>query len=140
MIGRRNQEAYQDLTPYSAVADIESKLKKAREYRPLVYVCSPFAGDTAENVKNARRYCRFAVLQGYIPLAPHLLFPQFLNDNDAVEREMGLHFGNVLLAFCLEVWVFGKYISPVMETEIKRARLKARRIRYFTEDLEEVSK
>ncbi len=140
MIGRRNQEAYQDLTPYSALADIEARLKKAREYRPLVYVCSPFAGDTAENVKNARRYCRFAVLQGYIPLAPHLLFPQFLNDNDAVEREMGQHFGNVLLAFCLEVWVFGKHISPGMETEIKRARLKARRIRYFTEDLEEVSK
>ncbi len=140
MIGRRNQEAYQDLTPYSAIADIESRLRKAREYRPLVYICSPFAGNTAKNVQNARRYCRFAVLEGYIPLAPHLLFPQFLNDNDAVEREMRLHFGNVLLGFCLEVWVFGDRSSPDMETEIKRARLKVSRIRYFTENLEEVRK
>ena len=41
-----------------------------------------YAGDVTANVENARRYSRFAVDAGYIPIAPHLLFPQFLNDDN----------------------------------------------------------
>ena len=35
----------------------------------------------------------FAVDAGYIPIAPHLLFPQFLDDNKPKERELGLFSG-----------------------------------------------
>ena len=42
--------------------------------RPLVYICSPFSGDIEGNTKKAREYSRFAVDQGAIPLAPHLLY------------------------------------------------------------------
>ena len=31
-------------------------------YRPVVYVCSPYSGNVEENVQNARRYCRFALV------------------------------------------------------------------------------
>lgn len=48
--------------------------------KPIVYICSPYTGDIKANVENARRYCRFAADTGYIPMAPHLLFPQFLDD------------------------------------------------------------
>jgi hypothetical protein len=34
--------------------------------------------------------------------------------------------------------VFGSFISPGMQAEIKRARWKNYRLRYFTEELEEV--
>jgi hypothetical protein len=90
------------------------------------------------NVAAARRYSRFAVETGYIPIAPHLLFPQFLNDGDPAERELGLFFGNALMSKCSEVWVFGSRISDGMAAEIKRARWKNYRLRYFTDDFKEV--
>lgn len=83
-------------------------------------------------------YSRFAVDEGYIPIAPHLLFPQFLNDSDPNERELGLFFGNALISKCAEVWVFGSRILSGMESEIKRAKRKGYRLRYFTEDCQEV--
>lgn len=99
-----------------------------------MYICSPYAGEIEKNVKVARDYSRFAVDQGYIPIAPHLLFPQFLNDANPKERRLGLFFGNALMSKCSEVWVFGNRISADMEAEIKRAKWKNYRLRYFTED------
>ena len=39
---------------------------------------------------------------------------------------------------CSEVWVFGNNITAGMTAEIKRARWKNYRLRYFSEELEEV--
>lgn len=139
-ISRYNSEGYPDPTTHDALSNIEQKTKAVRAYRPLVYICSRFSGDVTGNIANARKYSRFAVEQGYIPLATHLLFPQFLNDNDIAEREMGLHFGNVLMSHCSEVWVFGESISAGMDAEIRRAKRKNYRLRYFGSDLKEVSK
>ena len=52
----------------------------------------------------------------------HLLYLQFLNYNDLVERELGLYFGNVLMSHFTEVWVFGETISSGMDAEIRRAK------------------
>lgn len=74
-----------------------------------------------------------------IPIAPHLLFPQFLCDDNPKERQLGLFFGNALMSKCSEVWVFGEYISSGMEAEIRRAKWKNYRLRYFTTMCEEVT-
>lgn len=133
-----NSEGYVDPTAFEAISGIEQEEQKAlRAFRPIVYICSPYAGDIETNVANARRYSRFAVDKGYIPIAPHLLFPQFLNDSDPNERELGLFFGNAIMSKCSEIWVFGSAISNGMAAEIKRARWKNYRLRYFTEELEE---
>jgi hypothetical protein len=137
-IDRRNIEGYSDPTAYEALLLIEKEERALRAFRPIAYICSPYAGDIDKNIKAARTYSRFAVDKGYIPIAPHLLFPQFLKDTDPQERQLGLFFGNALMSKCSEVWVFGSFISPGMETEIKRARWKNYRLRYFTEDLEEI--
>ena len=139
-VSRFNSEGYPDPTTFGALTNIEKELKSARLYRPIVYVCSPFSGDEVGNIAKARKYSRFAVEKGYIPIAPHLLFPQFLNDSDLTEREMGLHFGNVLMNHCTEVWVFGESISSGIDAEIRRAKRKKYRLRYFGSDLKEVSK
>lgn len=137
-VEKRNSEGYSDPTAYAAMSAIEREERHAlRAFRPIVYICSPFSGDTEKNIAAARRYSRFAVDTGYIPVAPHLLFPQFLNDDDPAERDLGLFFGNALMSKCSEVWVFGNYISSGMAAEIKRARWKNYRLRYFTEELEE---
>lgn len=139
-VSRFNSEGYPDPTTFDALTNIEKELKSARVYRPIVYVCSPFSGDEVGNIAKARKYSRFAVEKGYIPIAPHLLFPQFLNDSDLTEREMGLHFGNVLMSHCSEVWVFGESVSAGMDAEIKRAKRKNYKLRYFDGDLREVDK
>lgn len=137
-ITKYNSECYHDPTSYDAIMAIEQEQSSLRAFRPIIYICSPYAGDITANVTAAQRYSRFAVDKGYIPIAPHLLFPQFLNDADPKERELGLFFGNALMSKCSEIWVFGKLISAGMEAEIKRAKWKNYCLRYFTENLEEV--
>ena len=135
----RNSEGYPDPTAGEALSRIAANEKQSlRAFRPIVYICSPFSGDVETNVANARRYSRYAVDKGYIPIAPHLLFPQFLRDDHPMERQLGLVFGLAVLCKCAEVWVFGSRISPGMEAEIKRARWKNIRLRHFTEECEEV--
>ena len=139
-ISKFNAERYYDPTAYQALTGIEKEERGTRAFRPIVYICSPYAGDIAKNVAAAKEYSRFAVDKGYIPIAPHLLFPQFLDDNDSDERELGLFFGNALMSKCCEVWVFGDRISDGLEAEIKRAKWKNYRLRYFNENFEEVNK
>ena len=139
-IDKYNAEGYYDPTAYEAMTIIEKEERALRAFRPIVYICSPYAGEMESNIKAAQKYSRFAVGKGYIPIAPHLLFPQFLNDADPAERKLGLFFGNALMSKCSEVWVFGERISAGMESEIKRARWKNYRLRYFSESCEEVQR
>lgn len=86
-----------------------------------VYICSPYRGDTEKNIERAKGYCRQAVNEGCIPIAPHLYFPQFLNDDDEEERRLGFEMGFELFHECLEVWVCGDIISEGMREEIAYA-------------------
>lgn len=138
-INKFNSEGYYDPTAYEALTAVEQEEKAAKVFRPLVYICSPYSGNVENNVKSARRYSRFAVEMGYIPFTPHLLYPQFLDDDNPAERSLGLLFGNVLMSKCAEVWVFGSYISSGMDAEIERAKRKKYTIRYFSDDCKEVS-
>ena len=137
-IDMKNAEGYQDPTAYEALSLVENEHRALRGFRPIVYICSPFSGDREKNMEAARRYSRFAVDKGYIPLAPHLLFPQFLNEDDPEERRLGLFFGNAIMSKCAEVWVFGSRISSGMKDEINRALRKNYRLRYFSEECQEV--
>ena len=134
-IGKYNHEGYHDPTAYEALTNIETEMRKGK-YMPLVYICSPYSGNPGVNKANARRYCRFAVDSGYIPLAPHLLFPQFMRDDS--ERDQAMFMNVVLLSKCAELWVFGEFITKGMAIEIGRAKRKGQHIRSFTEDCEEV--
>ena len=138
-INKFNAEHYSDPTAYEALSTIELEEREQRTFRPIVFICSPFAGDIENNVKAARRYCRFAVEMGNIPFAPHLLFPQFLDDSDPKERELGLFFGVALMSKCAEVWVFGETISAGMAKEIEKAEKRGMRIRWFNSKYEEVT-
>ena len=137
-VDKFNSEGYYDPTAYEAMSTVEKEERALRAFRPIVYICSPYAGEIEKNVKAAQEYSHFAVEKGYIPIAPHLLFPQFLNDANPRERQLGLFFGNALMSKCSEVWVFGSCVSAGMEAEINRAKWKNYRLRYFTETCEEV--
>ena len=96
--------------------------KHSRRTRmPLVFICSPYRGDTQTNEQHARTYCSLAVSQGCIPFAPHLLFTQFLDDSKASERRKGMLMGAEMLKLCDELWVFGEP-STDMQAEIDLAK------------------
>ena len=138
-VSKFNHEGYYDPTTYTALSNIEAEERKAR-FRPVVYVCSPFSGNTMRNAEDARRYCRFAVDSGFVPFAPHLLFPQFMNDDVSEERKQALFMGIVMLTKCAQLWVFGERISKGMAQEIRKAEARNMLIRYFTTNCEEVQK
>ena len=135
---KKNAEGYSDPTAYEALLRVWTEEKRSA-FRPLVFICSPYAGDTDTNIQNARRFCRFAVEQNCIPIAPHLLFPQFLDDSKASDRAAGLFFSKVLLGKCAELWVFGEEITSGMAAEIARAKYKSLPIRQFDADCQEVT-
>ena len=133
-----NPEGYYDPTAYEALSTItREELRVLRPYRPLVYICSPFAGNVAKNTENTREFCRFAVKQGAIPIAPHLHFPQFLDDSDPAQHRDGLWFASILLCKCDELWCFGNYYSEGMKRELDKARKKGIPIRFFNANCEE---
>ena len=99
---------------------------------PMVYICSPYSGDIQRNTELARRYSRLAVERGYIPLAPHLLLPQFISEE--AERELAIRIGLHLLEKCQELWICGKRISKGMLSEIARANEIGLKIRNIKEE------
>ena len=77
----RNHEGYPDPTAGEALDNIARETHE-NAWRPRVFICSPYAGDVSANCEKARRYLRFAIDRGTIPFAPHLLYPQVLDDSD----------------------------------------------------------
>lgn len=129
---------------YDSVPDTLSQLIRtafipADGYRFVVYICSPYSGDTENNVELARALCAHAVSQHKIPLAPHLLFPQFMDDNDASERELAMFFNRILLSKCEAIWVYTARVSAGMRAEIEWAHHLELPITYFDADFEEVT-
>ena len=133
---RRNSEGYQDPTAYEALTSVA---KSENPYLPLVYIASPFAGDAERNIMKAQGYCRFAVSKGFIPLAPHLHYPQFMDDSDRSQRDLGIRFALILLGKCDQLWVLGDKVSDGMSREIAKAKKRGMPIKYFNSKCEEVS-
>ena len=75
----RKMETNAEILEYKELLE---KFNLTEEYYPLVYVCSPYRGDVEKNIELARKYSRFTFEEKNIPITPHLLYPQFLNDND----------------------------------------------------------
>ena len=124
----------------NAILGVSLAVAKAAAFRPVVYICSPYSGDTEKNVENAKKYSRFAVDRHYLPITPHIYFTQFMDDNIPEERDTAIFMNWVLMSKCVELWVFGDTVSSGMKAEIERAKRKHMKIRYFSEELEEVCK
>lgn len=88
--------------------------------RSVAYICSKFRGDVEANKKAARQYCRMAMDAGYVPIAPHLLLPQFMKEE--TEREAAMEADLVILSRCDMLFVCGEEISEGMVAEIQFAK------------------
>ena len=66
-VSKYNSEGYYDPVVYEALTRIEAEERAARAaaaYRPLVYICSPYAGDVEKNTFRARAFSLSAWVMG----------------------------------------------------------------------------
>jgi hypothetical protein len=85
---------------------------------------SPYAGDRATNITYAKRAMLDSLARGEAPFASHMLYTQFLNDEDPEQRALGINAGLAWLARAQASVVYTDMgISPGMLTGIERARL-----------------
>ena len=87
-----------------------------------VYIASPYRGDIERNTDLARKAGRFAAMCGKVPVIPHLVFPQFLDDTNPEERVLGITLGVELLKACDELWLIGGTITKGMRHELGIAK------------------
>ncbi|WP_101909070.1 DUF4406 domain-containing protein [Marasmitruncus massiliensis] len=92
--------------------------------RELLYIASPLRGDVEQNIQNAMRYCEKAIREGYIPLAPHVMYQGLFNDGIAEERAAALDIGLRMLEKCSRMWACGDRISEGMRGEMNLAKEK----------------
>lgn len=85
-----------------------------------IYVCSPYGG-LDENYEQARKYGKYIVSLGHIPIISYTMLHGILEDHIPSQRETGLTAGKILMTLCDEVWVFGDRITPGMAGEIMEA-------------------
>ena len=76
----------------------------------LVYIASPYAGDVEANLTFAGQAGRYCMMQGGIPMIPHMMYPAFLDDTDPAQRGLGIEMGLRLMEVCDCVWIWGAYI------------------------------
>lgn len=92
----------------------------------MVYVCSPLKANDErsmeENMNRAKEWCRQASELNVLPLAPHTIFTQYLDDTIPSQRDKGLEMGIELLKQCKEIWVHGNTLSEGMISEIILAK------------------
>lgn len=108
-----------------------------------IYVCSPYRPLSASedsrnqeleaNIRRAKQACRLLAKLGYLPLAPHLYFTQFLDDDNPAERGEGMNLAMEWLDASEEVWVFGEVISEGMAAEIAFAKEQGKPVRMMPE-------
>ena len=93
-----------------------------------IYVCHPYAGDISGNTARVRTLCRALVDSGFVPVAPHLYLPGFLDE--ATERDKALAICLELVGTCDELRVYGGTITAGMMREIERAETLGLPVRF----------
>lgn len=108
------------ITAATAAALAAAPLPEAPLYP--VYVCSPCRGNVRKNIAAARGYCSYVISEGFIPIAPHVMFDGICDDNDPELRAAGMRMGKEMLRYCRELWIFGNCVSEGMRAEIELAK------------------
>lgn len=95
--------------------------------KPRVYICSPLGAPDAagiqQNMLAARKYCEVAEqMQSVVAKAPHAWLPEFLDDLNPTERQIGLDVGTAMLKTADAVFICGNRITTGMREEILLAK------------------
>lgn len=97
----------------------------------LLYVCSPYRGDTKRNKEYARKLTRAAINNGFVQVTVHLYLTEVTDDQNPEERSRGMAAGMKILENCKYILIGNKYgISDGMKAEMTLAALKGKVMLY----------
>lgn len=97
----------------------------------LLYVCSPYRGDTKRNKGYARKLTRAAINNGFVPVTVHLYLTEVTDDQNPEERSRGMAAGMKILKNCKYILIGNKYgVSDGMKAEMTLAALKGKVMLY----------
>lgn len=97
----------------------------------LLYVCSPYRGDTKRNKEYARKMTRAALDNGFIPVTVHLYLTEATDDTNPEERVRGMAAGMKILENCKYILIGDRYgISKGMKAEMTFAAVKGKIMLY----------
>ena len=97
----------------------------------LLYVCSPYRGDTKRNKEYARKLTRAALDNGFVPVTVHLYLTEATDDSNPEERVRGMAAGMKILENCKYILVGDRYgISDGMKAELTFAAVKGKIMLY----------
>lgn len=97
----------------------------------LLYVCSPYRGDTKRNKEYARKLTWAALDNGFIPVTVHLYLTEATDDTNPEERVRGMAAGMKILENCKYILIGDRYgISEGMKAEMTFAAVKGKIMLY----------
>lgn len=97
----------------------------------LLYVCSPYRGDTKRNKEYVRKLTRAALDNGFIPVTVHLYLTEATDDTNPEERVRGMAAGMKILENCKYILIGDRYgISEGMKAEMTFAAVKGKIMLY----------
>ena len=97
----------------------------------LLYVCSPYRGDTKRNKEYARKLTRAAINNGFVPVTVHLYLTEVTDDQNPEERSRGMAAGMKILENCKYILIGNRYgISDGMKAELTFAAVKGKIMLY----------
>ena len=98
----------------------------------LLYVCSPYRGDTKRNKEYARKLTRAALDNGFIPVTVHLYLTEATDDTNPRRKKCGaMAAGMKILENCKYILVGDRYgISEGMKAELTFAAVKGKIMLY----------
>ena len=97
----------------------------------LLYVCSPYRGDTKRNKEYARKLTRAAINNGFVPVTVHLYLTEVTDDQNPEERSRGMATGMKILENCKYILIGNRYgISDGMKAELTFAAVKGKIMLY----------
>lgn len=86
------------------VSGIDGTTNRSPIHARRIFISSPYWNESiekmAENVHLAELACKKIIERGNIPIAPHLYFPRFLEDENPMSREIGIECGLFFLDHC----------------------------------------
>ena len=105
----------------------------------IVFICSPYKGNTEQNVEKAIGYCEMADIYGKLPIAPHVYFTRVFPGDTWHGRFTGMLWGKVLMQYCNEIWIFCNELTEGMIEEITEAKKLGLKMKFHNINKEDIT-
>ena len=138
------RHSYGDPYIYIGEVTLKERWNHNPELARKIFISSPYRAETKEkmdeNITLAKKACRIIIKNGNLPIAPHLYFSSFLQDDDESERNLGIEYSLHLLDQCDEMLVITleegetpyELLSEGMMTEVDHAVERGMKPKYIS--------